>query len=63
MKAFVTALAAIVVLAAGARVVLPELLDRSADEAFATSSARVGEEASIAHRDFTGTEGRSKAER
>ena len=54
MKAFAAALVAVVVLAVGARVALPSLFARSADQTFATPSARVGDEASIAHRNFTG---------
>lgn len=54
MKAFIAALFAIVVLGVGARVVLPELFARSADDTFATANTRVGEEASIANRKFSG---------
>lgn len=54
MKAFLAALCAIVVLAGGAWAVLPSLFARSADETFASVGARVGEEASVAHRNFSG---------
>ncbi|WP_049976267.1 hypothetical protein [Azospirillum sp. B506] len=54
MKAFLAALCAIVILAGGAWAVLPALFARSADETFASSGARVGEEASVAHRNFSG---------
>ena len=54
MKAFLAALCAIVVLAGGAWAVLPTLFARSADETFASSGARVGDEASVAHRNFSG---------
>lgn len=54
MKAFFAALCAIAVLAVGARVALPTLFARGADETFASSGARVGEEASVEHRNFSG---------
>lgn len=54
MKAFLSAVIAVVVLAAGAGILLPDLLARSSDESFATSTARVGDEASIEHRNFSG---------
>lgn len=54
MKAFLAALCAIVVLAGGAWAVLPTLFARSADETFASAGTRVGEEASIEHRNFSG---------
>ncbi|SMF92183.1 hypothetical protein SAMN02982917_0510 [Azospirillum oryzae] len=54
MKAFLAALVAILVLAGGAWAILPSLFARSADETFASSGARVGEEASIEHRNFSG---------
>lgn len=54
MKAFLAALCAIVVLAAGAWAVLPTLFARTADETFASAGARVGEEASVEHRNFSG---------
>jgi len=54
MKAFLAALCAIVVLAAGAWAVLPTLFARTADETFASVGARVGEEASVEHRNFSG---------
>ncbi|MDR6772053.1 hypothetical protein [Azospirillum sp. BE72] len=54
MKAFLAALCAIVVLAAGAWAVLPALFARTADETFASAGARVGEDASVEHRNFSG---------
>ena len=54
MKAFLAALVAIVVLAGGAWAVLPTLFARSADETFASVGARVGGEASVEHRNFSG---------
>ncbi|MBP2297475.1 hypothetical protein [Azospirillum picis] len=54
MRAFLAALCAVVLLAVGARVALPGLFSRSADQTFATTGARVGEEASIEHRNFSG---------
>jgi hypothetical protein len=54
MKAFLAALVAIVVLAGGAWAILPGLFARSADETFASVGARVGEEASVEPRNFSG---------
>nr|WP_295825602.1 hypothetical protein [uncultured Azospirillum sp.] len=54
MKAFLAALVAILVLAGGAWAILPGLFARSADETFASVGARVGEEASVEHRNFSG---------
>ena len=54
MKAFLAALVAILVLAGGAWAILPSLFARSADETFASVGARVGEEASVEHRNFSG---------
>ncbi|WP_176581488.1 hypothetical protein [Azospirillum ramasamyi] len=54
MKAFLAALCAIVVLATGAWALLPTMFARYADETFAAASVRVGEEASIGQRNFSG---------
>lgn len=58
MKAFLSALTAVVVLAVGAAILLPDLFARSSDRSFATENTRVGKEASIAERNFSGRPGR-----
>ena len=50
----VNLLVAILILAGGAWAILPGLFARSADETFASVGARVGEEASVEHRNFSG---------
>lgn len=54
MKAFGVAVLFVLVMAAGASFVLERELSRSADDAFARSSVRVGEGGSIEQRHFSG---------
>ncbi|WP_448192261.1 hypothetical protein [Azospirillum sp. sgz301742] len=54
MKAFGLAVLFVLVMAAGAGAVLEGAFSRSADDAFALSSVRVGDAGSIEQRHFSG---------
>lgn len=54
MKVFILSLVAAVILAAGTGFILDDMMSRSADATFATSSTRVGDSGSIAERNFSG---------